>query len=168
MTRKRNQHLNFFGRIGRSVYESTISSQQFGEFGVRASFRSISHISTLAHGQVAPRSVGGARDGLYGLPGGEPEAGVALVGGRPAVADVGGGHGEAVVDLRMIKRVFFCAGNWGALFDGSKKKKISYLRHGAAVDLLAGWDVGVGPLAACKSELHGIQHSIFHNEKKAK
>ena len=107
MTRKRNQHLNFFGRIGRSVYESTISSQQFGEFGVRASFRSISHISTLAHGQVAPRSVGGARDGLDGLPGGEPEAGVALVGGRPAVADVGGGHGEAVVDLRMTKRVFF-------------------------------------------------------------
>ena len=75
---------------------------------------------TLAHRQVTPLSLGPAGDRLDGLAAGEPEAGVALVGGGTAEGDVGGGDGEPVVDLG----------------------------HGAAVDLLAAGDVRTGPLAA--------------------
>ena len=81
-------------------------------------------LNTLADGKEGPLSVGVAGDGLDGLSAGEAEAGVALVRGLAQEADVGGGDGEAVVDLR----------------------------HGATVDVLALGDVGRAPLAARHAE----------------
>ena len=75
---------------------------------------------TLAVGQGAPLPVVEAGDGLEGVAGGEGEAGVALELRHAAVGHVGGHHREPVVDLG----------------------------HGAAVDLLARRDVGLGPLSA--------------------
>ena len=70
--------------------------------------------------QGTPLAVTETGDGLQGVPTGEGEAGVALEPGLAPVGHIGGHHGKSVVNLR----------------------------HGAAVDLLAGGDVGVRPLAA--------------------
>ncbi len=74
---------------------------------------------TLTNGHVAPHPVGRAHDRLDGLSAGKAESGVALIRGHSLEAHIGGGDGEAVVDLR----------------------------HGAAVDLLTGGDVRARPVA---------------------
>ena len=79
---------------------------------------------TLANGQERPLAIGVAGDGLDWLAAGKTEARVALIRGGAAEADVGGGDGEPVINLR----------------------------HGAAVHLLALGDVGRAPAAARHAE----------------
>ena len=81
-------------------------------------------------GQRTPLAVTQTGDCLQGVPAGEGEAGVALEPGLAPVGDVGGHHGEPVVNLR----------------------------DGATVNLLAGGDVGVGPLTAWQAGGRDLGH----------
>ena len=75
---------------------------------------------TLAVGQRAPLAVVEAGDRLQDVPGGEGEPGVTLEPGLAPVGHVTGLHSEPIINLR----------------------------HGAAVDLLTGGDVGLRPLSS--------------------
>jgi len=91
-------------------------------------------------GQLLPAAVGGARNNLEGLSGGEGEASVALVRRLSAVSHIGRANREAVVDLRDRTAINLCK---------IKFNKHYYLNENLIFGrTLALGDVGNGPFSS--------------------